>query len=195
MSIVLIDATTSSMTVSWPETPGADRYVLEYRKSSDDTNEAYETLSTTLVAAQARKKHLQDDGTGFVFRAGVIMKGDNAVSLWVTHPEPFRLLSAEVEKQRMSAPSVTQSGNQALHISWALIDGASGYELQMRENVSGFEWQTIAASLSGTEVRKKNLTSIGGWVPVSSPAYRWRLNDVLGAIGPRHPTWLIRRYS
>eukprot|EP00525_Craspedostauros_australis_P007310 CAMPEP_0198123980 /NCGR_PEP_ID=MMETSP1442-20131203/38845_1 /TAXON_ID= /ORGANISM="Craspedostauros australis, Strain CCMP3328" /LENGTH=50 /DNA_ID=CAMNT_0043783289 /DNA_START=64 /DNA_END=213 /DNA_ORIENTATION=+ len=35
-SIVLIDATSSSLTVSWPESDGSDKYILEYKPASAD---------------------------------------------------------------------------------------------------------------------------------------------------------------
>ena len=57
-SLTLIDATSDSLTVSWPEIPGAERYVLEFRKASHD--ETFEKLSDTLTTPQARKRNLTD---------------------------------------------------------------------------------------------------------------------------------------
>jgi thiol-disulfide isomerase/thioredoxin len=73
----------------------------------------------------------------------------------------------------MDTPKVTKGGNHALIISWDSVDGAQGYELQMRENIGGQPWATVAPKLLSTEVRKKNLTSDYGYQfrvrPIPSP--------------------------
>ena len=90
---------------------------------------------------------------------------------WLTHAEPFRLLTKEQEQSRMNAPKALLGGTlSSLRITWrtatakaAEDDDDGGYELQMRENKPGMEWTTIASSIKGTEVRKKNLTSAAGY--------------------------------
>jgi thiol-disulfide isomerase/thioredoxin len=162
MSIVLIDATSSSLTVTWPSTPGATKYVLEYRTAGELN---FVSLSDKLIRTQARKNNLNDpDGAGFIFRAGALIGDEASVTSWVTHAKPFVLLSEAQEKEAMSAPKVTHAGsNYAVVVSWSAVDRASGYEVQMRENEGGAEWKTIAPSFSGTEVRKKNLISTLGY--------------------------------
>lgn len=62
-SITLIDATSDSLTVSWPEIPtksststaATTRYVLQYKKATADDS-TFETLSDKLSSTQARKK-------------------------------------------------------------------------------------------------------------------------------------------
>lgn len=181
----LIDSTSSSLTVTWPSTKGALRYILQFRKADSDT---FENLSDKLTTTQARKRNLQDDvnRVGFLFRAGAITSDSDKVTEWVSHPEPFFLLSEEEESKRMSAPKVTGAGsNQAVLVTWEA--SAPQYELQMRENNGGSQWNTIASSLSGTEARKKNLTSklgyqfrvrpAGGDSPFSPPS------DIVVALG------------
>jgi thiol-disulfide isomerase/thioredoxin len=156
MSIVLIDSTSNSLTVSWPEAPGAARYVLEFKKAGGE----FETLSDQLNGTQARKKNLTDpDRAGFIFRVSALGR-EESIETWISHSEPFYLLSTDDEKIRMDPPTVALSGqNEALMISWKPCSRAHAYELQMRENGPGMEWFTIAASLSATEVRKRNLSS------------------------------------
>jgi nucleoredoxin len=156
----LIDSTSSSLTVTWPSKNGAVRYVLQFQRAGSDT---FETLSDKLTTTQARKRNLQDaDGAGFLFRAGAMAGDSDEVTEWVSNSEPFFLLSEEEEKKRMSPPKVTGAGsNQAVIVTWEA--SSSQYELQMRENDGGAHWNTIASSLSGTEVRKKNLTSKLGY--------------------------------
>jgi hypothetical protein len=72
-------------------------------------------------------------------------------------------VAAQAKDYSMPAPWVKNAGSQTLLIRWADVDGAEAYELQMRENTNKGTWLTIAASLSGTEVKKKNLTSKSGY--------------------------------
>jgi thiol-disulfide isomerase/thioredoxin len=171
IGITLIDSTTDSLTVSWPEIPGAERYVLQYRKAAAGDGE-FETLSDKLTTPQARKRNLLDEeGTGFVFRVGAIVASanDSEPSSWTSHSEPFCLLTADQDTNRMNAPKAFLGGsNASLRITWtptaaAADNDADAYELQMRENRAGADWTTIAASFKGTEVRKKNLTSQHGY--------------------------------
>ena len=170
MSVVLIHAEESALTISWPEVGGARRYILHYRKvdNGDGVDVEFETLSNKLVATQARKKNLTDEnGSGFMFRVGAILNDDHddAVVDWVSHNEPFKLLSKEQQDKRMAAPRVSMGGaNLAALVSWDASPSNSGpYEIQMKENVGGCEWKTVAASFAGLEVRKKNLTSQHGY--------------------------------
>ena len=160
MSIVLIDATSTSLTVSWPPKDGATRYILEYKTEHESQ---FQLLSNQLTQPQARKRNLSDPN-GYYFRAGAVVDGDSEIKTWVTHDVPFRLLSQDEEEKRMEAPTVRNaSSNQAVVVSWKAVDGASGYELQMRENLGGASWITVAPSLSGTEAKKKNLSSKLGY--------------------------------
>jgi len=204
MEMILIDADASSLTVSWPAaSPAASdnvRYVLQYRKASDDGDRDndgdFETLSETLTTTQARKKNLTDpDGRGFVFRARSAVYESSAdggrsedgaerqASEWVTHRQPFRLLSADEEKIRMAAPTVRLAGsNETLLISWKKYNhsnGSAAYELQMRENKPGMKWNVIASSLSSVEVRKKNLKSKSG--------YQFRIRPIVPGNSSKHP--------
>ena len=167
----LITATTDSVTVTWPAVEGAKRYVLEYRQVDNDDDGSFQVLSDKLSQTQARKRNLSGD-KGFIFRVGAITsdEADATVSDWVTHPEPFQLLTTDAEQAQMEAPKVVHAGsNQALLISWKKKSNGSSeaettkYELQMRENRGGEPWTTIAKSLSNTEVKKKNLTSTVGY--------------------------------
>lgn len=197
MSIVLIDSSSDSLTVSWPETLGATSYVLQFRKAPASSSSSppdqegetplFETLHESLSTTQARKRNLLDpDGHGFLFRVAANLArtrtgsddgrgGDTATNkkAWTTHPQPFRLLSDDEERRRMARPTVGLAGrHETLLISWTKPSsvGANGngrsplaYELQMRENVPGGAWSTVAASLAGTEARKKHLTSPHGY--------------------------------
>jgi len=186
-TLSLIDSTSSSLTVTWPITKGAAKYILQYRKTDSET---FETLSNTLTSTQARKRNLEDTNrAGFLFRAGAVSKeGSDEVSGWITHSEPFYLLSQEDEKKRLAPPKATLAGSkQAVVIKWDTAPSASQYELQMRENDGGAPWNTISSTLSGTEVRKKNLTSKLGYQfrvrPASGDAPFSSPSDAIVALG------------
>lgn len=158
--ISLIDARSNSLTVTWPETAGCSQYNLEYRTTDE---ESFTVLSESLKSSQARKKNLTSEHA-YIFKVTPILSSASNAASSITHSEAFRPLSAEAEAKAMDAPKTTQPDyNQSLVISWQKVDGASGYELQMRENVGGAPWKQLAASLSGLEVRKKNLTHKAGY--------------------------------
>ena len=156
--IQLIDATSDSLTVTWPVVPGAKSYCLEMASAldQDDNNISkmnFEELSSKLTQPQAKKKNLKPNSFYF-FRVSTDKDS------WISHPSPFRTLPETAKA--LEAPEVSLSGNKALKIQW-YPQGDSGYEIQMRENKGGEGWQTIAPQFKGTEVRKKNLTSTLGY--------------------------------
>lgn len=155
MGIVLIDATSDSLTVSWKAVPGSTHYVLQYRGEDGE----YETLSDKLSSTQVKKRNLIP-GASYSFR----VKGSLDAEEW-TESDLFAVLTKEEESDRMSAPTAaTGVGNHVALIRWsAASTGGTAYELQMRENEGGAPWSTIAASLASTEVRKKNLTAPNGY--------------------------------
>merc|ERR1740139_1789376 len=129
MSITLIDSRSTALTVTWPATEGALRYILEYRSTE---TEDFTLLSEKLGQTQARKKNLTPSHHYF-FRVAAVV--NVTIGSWMTHAEAFITLSNEMEETSMAAPKVTHAGsNQALLISWTKTEEAAGYELAMREN-------------------------------------------------------------
>lgn len=172
MTIELIDARSDSLTVTWPVVTGAKRYILELKAKGDA---GFRELSSKLTQPQARKKNLVAGGA-YTFRVTPVL-GDETNGPWMSHREAFSTLSEEEGEASMEAPTISRSGNHALVVRWKpTATREEGYELQMRENSGGAGWKTIAASFSGTEVRKKNLVSEKGYqfrvrpAPVSTPA-------------------------
>ena len=97
----------------------------------------------------------------------------------------------------MAAPWVKNAGPQSLLIRWVKFNGATGYELQMRENTKKGTWTTIAGNLSGTEVKKKNLTNIAGYQfrvkPLGTRETRYSAQSY-AAIASQAPVRNARRY-
>jgi len=155
--IALIDARSDSLTFTWPEVPGAKRYVLELKTTNGDDETAFKTLSSKLTQTQARKRNLSPD-TDHFFRIAPVMDDNDNKGSWITHTgQPFRTLSPEDDKRAMEAPEVSIGGNKALAVRWKQQSAEAEYELQMRDNKGGQGWTTLASNLKGTEARKKNL--------------------------------------
>lgn len=88
------------------------------------------------------------------------------------------------QSRRMKAPSARIDSATAsptpnsyvAHISWSPYQNEDevllGYKLQMREDAGSGDWSTVAQCLSGTEVRKKNLTSKYGYMFRIRPVLR-----------------------
>ncbi|KAL3934240.1 MAG: hypothetical protein SGBAC_009998 [Bacillariaceae sp.] len=192
MSITLIDARSDSLTVSWPSAAQENvKYRLEYKSTDDENGDEFTLLSDKLSQPQARKRNLTP-GKDYFFRVKVVDGGDDTT--WVTHgTEPFSCLTTDQDTQSLDAPKVSHPGlNQTLHVSWkASSDGdeSTKYQLQMRENQGGAEWKTIAPSLSGLEVKKKNLTSKLGY------QFRVRSNDEGAAFSPPSEAIIARGLS
>ena len=162
MSMILVDTSADSLTVSWPATgDSSQKYILEYRVASSPS---FERLSDSIASSAAvRKRNLLPD-TEYWFRAKA--NGATDETPWCVHDEAFRTLSEADEKSIMACPTVSVSGNQAAVIAWKseLEKVAEAkYELQMREYSGGSQWATIASNLSGTEVRKRNLSHKDGY--------------------------------
>jgi len=177
-SLILIDATSGSLTISSPEVQGAERYVLQYRKADWPS---FETLSQHLASPEARKKNLSGN-SGFFFRIGACCSGDQSPDHWASHCEPFYLLPENVDKQRLAPPEVFLEGIPgALGVKWEPFSTSCccSYEVQMRENRPGTQWTPLATTGSHN-LLKKDLSPKAGYqfrvrpnvatIPFSSPS-------------------------
>lgn len=75
-----------------------------------------------------------------------------------------------------SATASPTPNSYVAHTSWSPYQNEDevllGYKLQMREDAGSGDWSTVAQCLSGTEVRKKNLTSKYGYMFRVRPVLR-----------------------
>lgn len=157
MSIILLDARSDSLTVSWPGTKLAKCYILEYRTRDSD----WECLSESLQQTQVRKKNL-DSECEYFFRVAAVF--DDGPGEWMYQEEGFIPLTEEEEEYAMDPPNVRKLEDECLVISWNPVEDAYAYELQMRENTGGAEWFTIADEIEVTEVKKRRLKSKFGYM-------------------------------
>eukprot|EP00934_Nitzschia_sp_Nitz4_P007094 Nitzschia sp. Nitz4//scaffold27_size158506//154007//154948//NITZ4_002628-RA/size158506-processed-gene-0.62-mRNA-1//1//CDS//3329545572//7084//frame0 len=168
----------------WESVEGAYAYELQMRVNEGGAD--WFTVADELDATSAKKRNLTSP-SGYCFRVRQLNgEYDEAFSppseaKVAVAPVGRKSPKSGVRKQHqpaaptpasappnmddysMPAPWVKNAGPQALLIRWTPIEGATGYELQMRENKTKGEWATIAANLSGSEVKKKNLTSKLGY--------------------------------
>lgn len=176
------------------------KYSLQFRPSTSPTDNGidsggsllYTSLSTELTVTTARKKNLTGAGHGFYFRVSAATKSktrvDKSSMEYLGHVcrRPFRVLTMMDQSRRIQAPIARIDRSAAsptpnsyvAHVSWnAYQTGGDedalfmGYKLQMRENDKS-KWSTLAKCLSGTEVRKKNLTSRHGYMFRVRPVLR-----------------------
>ena len=123
MSIVLMDARSDSLTISWPGTKLAKYYILEFRTSSKETSD-WEVLSEQLRQTQVRKKNL-DPEMEYFFRVAAMF--DDGPGEWMYHDEGFYPLTEEEDDYAMDAPRVRKLENECLIISWNVNEGAYAY--------------------------------------------------------------------
>ena len=186
--IILVDADDTSITVTWPEignkSSSATKYTLQYRAATSANDNGidsggqltYQSLSTELTATTARKRNLTGAGHGFFFRVSATTKSQNRVDksamdyLGHAYHMPFSVLTMMDQSQRMNPPVAKivswEANSYVAHVSWQQSSEPllMGYKLQMRENNGECSWSTVANCLTGTEVRKKNLTSSSGYM-------------------------------
>lgn len=202
-SIILIDARSDSLTISWPPVTGAVYYLLEYRTTEDDE---FSLLADDLLKPTARKYHLSPE-CDYFFRAAAIFE-DDQLGPWMEHEESFHPLDYEDEDYCMAAPRVTSAGEDTLMVAWDDVEDVDGFELQMRECRGGAPWVTIAPELNELEVKKRNLKSslgyqfrvrpVGGeyeepWSPPSEPAVARAVNNNKRSNGIKIPVAPYRK--
>mmetsp|Transcript_357 Transcript_357/g.738 ORF Transcript_357/g.738 Transcript_357/m.738 type:complete len:404 (+) Transcript_357:107-1318(+) len=184
-----------------PSSSNPTKYSLQYRPSTSSTDNGidsggsllYNSLSTDLTATTARKRNLTGAGHGFWFRVSAATKSktrvDKSSMEYVGHAcrRGFKVLTMMEQSKRMQAPTaridasaVSPTPNSYVaHVSWTPYETGGdedalflGYKLQMRENDGKASWSTVAKCLSGTEVRKKNLTFKYGYMFRVRPVLR-----------------------
>jgi chitodextrinase len=126
---------------------------------------------------EVKKKNLSPKA-GYQFRVRPVTDNEN-VEPW-SPPSDVVIPKSPVKfsthkKGAMPAPWCKNAGmKNAILVCWTKVDGALGYELQMKEgNRKKAKWTTVAAYLSGNEVRKKNCMSKNGYQFRVRPVTNW----------------------
>lgn len=196
------------LSIGWEIVDDAYAYELQMRENTGGAE--WFTVAAELEVTEVKKRRLKSRN-GYMFRVRPLngeyeeaFSPPSDVKVAVP-PQKSGDSSAATPQQRpsyadedysMPAPWVKNAGPQALLIRWVKFDKATGYELQMRENKTKGKWSTIAANLSGTEVKKKNLTSMSGYQfrvrPLGTEEDRYSAPSY-GAIASQAPNKSSRR--
>ncbi|CAJ1968938.1 unnamed protein product [Cylindrotheca closterium] len=159
--IVLIDARSTTLTISWPPIQDVAFYLLEYRTNIENQ---WEMLADDLTLTEIRKTQL-DCKKEYFFRVAAIYK-DDTLSGWISHKEPFQPLPVKEDREFSMAPPVVNrlKEKETLMIEWeAIEEDIYAFELQFRQNRGGQPWITISEDLHSNQVRKRNLTCKWGY--------------------------------
>lgn len=159
--IILVDARSTTLTISWPPMKDAAFYLLEYRTTFDNE---WEMLADDLTLTEIRKTQLNSKNEYF-FRVAAIYK-DDTLSEWVSHKEPFKPLTVKEDREySMAAPVVRRLKEpETLMIEWeAVEEDIYAFELQFRQNRGGQPWITVSDDLHSNQVRKRNLMCKWGY--------------------------------
>jgi len=163
------------LSITWDPVEDAYAYELQMRENTGGAE--WFTVADEIERTAVKKRHLKSKH-GYMFRVRPLNgEFDEAFSspsdVMVAVPESSKRTSVgkmntapnyqAPEDFCMAAPWVKNAGHQALLVRWVKYDGATGYELQMKESLSRAQWIVIAAKVSGTEVKKNNLASKSGY--------------------------------
>jgi len=160
------------LVITWGQVESAFGYEVQMRENIGGAE--WCTIGTDVRGTGLKKRRLHSTN-GYMFRVQHLsgefeeaFSGPSEVKVAVPVPKKKQVRAATVDPKAsdnysMPAPWVKNGGPQALLICWRTFDGAKGYEIQMRENVTRGKWTTIAGNVRFTEVKKKNLSSISGY--------------------------------
>jgi hypothetical protein len=165
--------------VCWQKQYGANGYELQMKEMMPGLSqeEGWATIAARLSGSEVKKKNLTS-ANGYQFRVKPL-DGPMAAYGYSNHSNPVVLpqtsrmrqahqqrAKAAVSRAKYSMPAPWFKGANEKHaivVCWQKQPKTTAYELQMMECAQGEEWTTIAARLTSTEVKKKNLTSANGY--------------------------------
>jgi len=175
--------------VCWQKQYGCTGYELQMKELLPGLlpHEGWNTIAARLTNTEVKKKNLWSPN-GYQFRMRALdgpeaRRGYSNSSNPVILPQSSKSRQAHaqrakaaVKKAHYSMPAPWFKGANEKHaiiVCWQKQASVKGYELQMKECAQGEQWKTIAARLSGTEVKKRNIPSSNGYVfrvkPVDGP--------------------------
>ena len=175
--------------ICWQKQDGCTGYELQMKEVLPGlaSNEGWYTIAARLSGTEVKKKNLIS-ANGYQFRVRPLDgpcsgKGYSNPSNPVILPQSSRQraqarqktdAAVKAFKYSMPAPWFKGAGEKhSIIVCWQKQAGVTGYELQMKECANGEQWKTIAKRLTGTEVKKRNLSSASGYQfrvkPVDGP--------------------------
>jgi len=76
--------------------------------------------------------------------------------VWGGFSEPVVVTTLAPDAKRIDAPIVVSADSEAITLSWAAVDAASTYSVEMRTDCES-QWACVTNSLKSPAMRKKNL--------------------------------------
>lgn len=135
-----------AVTLAWEKIEGAQCYEVQLKEGDGEFTTVSDKLSSTMV----RKKNLQP---GSAHEVRVRAKtGD----VWGGFSEPVVVTTLAPDAKRIDAPIVVSADSEAITLSWAAVDAASTYSVEMRTDCES-QWACVTNSLKSPAMRKKNL--------------------------------------
>lgn len=135
-----------AVTLAWEKIEGAQCYEVQLKEGDGEFTTVSDKLSSTMV----RKKNLQP---GSAHEVRVRAKtGD----VWGGFSEPVVVTTLAPDAKRIDAPIVVSADSEAITLSWAAVDAASTYSVEMRADCES-QWTCVTNSLKSPAMRKKNL--------------------------------------
>lgn len=175
--------------ICWQKQYGTTGYELQMKEMMPGLSqeEGWNVIAARLAGNEVKKKNLWS-ANGYQFRVRPL-DGEMAAYGYSNHSNPVVLpqtsrmrqahqqrAQAAVKRATYSMPAPWFKGaneRNAIVVCWQKQAKVTAYELQMKECAQGEQWATIAARLTGSEVKKKNLTSANGYQfrvrPVDGP--------------------------
>lgn len=191
--------------VSWEQVESAYAYELQMRENTSGAG--WFTIADEIEGTEVKKRNL-NSRYGYMFRVRQLngeydeafsppSEAKLAVPVVKTPAREATVDPKASNNYSMAAPWVKNAGPQALVITWNKFPGATGYEIQMRENARKGKWMIIAGKVEGTEVKKNNLTSLCGYQfrirPLGTRETRFSAPSY-GAVASQQPMGSPRRY-
>lgn len=162
MNLFEHESTDTTLTLAWEKVTNSLAYEIQWCQNGKSDEGDWKTLSDKLQGNIMLKKNLQPETT-FQFRG----RFKETVG-WSTFGPVLQCvtLSPSAASARIAAPTPAGVSADSITVAWKECAQAVRYEVQIKQEGAG-EWTTVSDKLSGTAVRKKNLTS--------NTTYMWRV--------------------
>jgi len=171
--VLAVDASETSLTLTWAAIPKAIKYELEWRPHKDDASslaegddkeEDWVKLGSKGFASPLppKQKNGLTPGAAFDFR----LRARDGVD-WFPWSRVNTHATLATGTPRLPAVTLHKAESGALTVAWAAVDpedypasAKTVYELQIRE-AKAPQWMTVSKALAGPVARKRNLDPSG----------------------------------
>ena len=147
----LVEATESYLHIEWSQVNDAI-FELEMREIAAQET-AWTSLSKTLKSNSVKKKNLSQ-GVGYQFRCRLVGNYNSFSNSSDTY-----YLRDSTKMKYIAPPTLVKVDGNCCTISYAEVEGVSGYKIRYRREDCYDDWVTIDKVVSGCSITKKNLVN------------------------------------